>query len=217
MDERSCISNGHWVSLLSLLVVCHATPFSRHVAGELVSTFKYISTKVSILKLPLKHKEPTPRLTWDDICWIQTATFWPLFVAGVPPHTKGKPEQPRAPLRLIASSSTCLAGSQGIPNLFTSVYSLHNHARFPYYLKLLFIIADFTFFSPTDINIAVNERVSSRKCLCTRLCHTQQQYDLKFRVSSPVWRVCNEMIVKTRSNLVKFLDLLTQVAVSSRR
>lgn len=167
MNEQSCISNGHWPSLLSLFVVCHATPFSWHVAGLLISTFKYISTKVSILKPPLKHKESTPRLTWDDICWIQTATFWPLFVGGVPPHTKGKPEQPRAPLRLIASSSTCLAGSQGIPNLFTSVSSLHNHAWFPYYLKLLFIITDFTFFSPTDINIAVNERVSSRKCLCT--------------------------------------------------
>lgn len=131
-------------------------------------------------KTSIKHKESTPRLTWDDICWIQTATFWPLFVAGVPPHTKGKPEQPRAPLRLIASSSTCLAGSQGITNLFTSVSSLHNHAWFPYYLKLLFIITDFTFFSPTYINIAVNERVSSRKCLCTNtILHSQQQYDFE--------------------------------------
>lgn len=198
MDDQSGISNGHWVSLLSLFVVCHATPFSWHVAGELVSTFKYISTKNSILKLPLKHKEPTPRLTSDDICWIQTATFWPLFFAGVPPHAKGKPEQPGRPYASSLRPAPVWRGPRGYPIYLPSVYSLHNHAWFPYYLKLLFIIADFTFFSPTYINIAVNERVSSRKCLYTRLFHTQQQCDLKLRVSSPVWRVCNEMIVKTR-------------------
>lgn len=135
-----------WVSLLSLFVVCHATPFSWHVAGELVSTFKYISTKNSILKLPLKHKEPTPRLTSDDICWIQTATFWPLFFAGVPPHTKGKPEQPGRPYASSLRPAPVWRGPRGYPIYLPSVYSLHNHAWFPYYLKLLFIIADFTFF-----------------------------------------------------------------------
>lgn len=98
-----------------------------------------------------------------------------------PPHT---PKVNRNSLgRPYASSprpAPVWRGLRGIPNLFTSVSSLHNHAWFPYYLKLLFIITDFTFFSPTYINMAVNERVSSRKCLCTNtILHSQQQYDFE--------------------------------------
>lgn len=132
-------------------------------------------------KTPIKAQRVDTSL---DLRWhlLNTDSYLLASVRcrGPPTHTKGKLEQPRAPLRLIASSSTCLAGSQGILNLFTSVSSLHNHAWFPYYLKLLFIITDFTFFSPTDINIAVNERVSSRKCRCTiTILHSQQRYDFE--------------------------------------
>ena len=93
----------------------------------------YLHTSLSYLSgCPLKHKAPPPRLAWRDICFIHL-----LFSAGCPESLA--PQKTRNGLWRPSASPTRLtpvpANLRGEPNLFTPVYSLHNHAWVTNYLN----------------------------------------------------------------------------------
>lgn len=113
--------------------VWHATLLLRRVAGNsyLLSS---LPTHEFVLFIGLSIKTQSPatasRLTWH-LLYTPPVFRW---LPGVPRSTED-PEWPPAPFRLTDPTNTCPPPIMGEPNLFTPVYSLHNHAWVTNYLN----------------------------------------------------------------------------------